>query len=60
MNRGFEEFLKLNTVQQVEQMLGVKLHWYQKLHIKYWIDMCKQNKYLTPSQLYESMRKGRY
>lgn len=57
---SFEELLALDTADQVEQILGIRLKWYQKKIIKWWCSMKKSNPHLEPSTLFESIRKGRW
>lgn len=36
---SFEEFLALDTAEQIEQVFGIKLKWHQKLLVKWWAPM---------------------
>lgn len=57
---SFEELLALDTAEQIEALTGIRLKWYQKLYIKWWMSMKKSNPHLAPTALFESILKGRW
>lgn len=57
---SFEEFLKLDTIEQIEALFNIKLRWYQKSYIKQWLSMKRSNPHLEPAILFESIHKGRH
>lgn len=57
---SFEEFLALDTTEQVEQMFGIRLKWHQKMIVNWWCSMKRSNPHLEPATLFESIRKGRW
>ena len=61
---SFEEFLELPEHERYEYLTGSKLHWYQKLCIKFlnkwWTSIRNANPHLRGIDLWESLYKGRY
>ena len=56
-DKRFEEYLKLDEVQKIEELLGVKLYWYKKLYMKIKFFTHKHSKLLKRRTLLESIRR---
>lgn len=39
LKENFNKFLNMNNVEQIEELFNIKLKFYQKLYIKWWINM---------------------
>jgi len=61
---AYAKFLELPEEKRFEYLTGTKLHWYQKLYVKFlnkwWTYMRKVNPYLRAIVLWESIYKGRF
>ena len=60
----FNRFLELPEDKRFEYLTGIKLNWFQRMHIKYlnkwWTSIRNANPHLRGFDLWESMYKGRY
>lgn len=59
----FKKFLELPEIERLELIMGDKLHWWQKLYIRWvnrwWTNMLKANPRMDAFLIWESIHKGR-
>lgn len=60
----YAEFLERSEDERFEYLTGTKLHWWQKLYIKFlnkwWTSMRRDNPGIAAHILWESIIKGRF
>lgn len=61
---NFAKFLELPEDERLQELLGIKLRWYQRIYIRYlnkwWSAMRRSNPKMKAIYLLESIRKGRF